>query len=73
MGIGRALTATALVEFHRRDIRRVITDTDSASFTGAHRLYHSFGFRPYRYELVMEKEIRPGQELRALSIDDLVY
>jgi GNAT superfamily N-acetyltransferase len=70
-GVGRALTAVALAEFHRRGIRRVITDTDNASFTGANRLYLSFGFRPYRYELVMEKELRPGEEWRALSTADL--
>lgn len=71
LGVGHALTATALAEFHRRGIRRVITDTDNASFTGANRLYPRFGFRPYRYEYVYEKQIRPGQEWRALSIADL--
>jgi predicted N-acetyltransferase YhbS len=71
LGVGRALTATALTEFHRRGIRRVITDTDSASFTGANRLYPRFGFRPYRFEYVFEKEIRPGKEWRALSVADL--
>jgi predicted N-acetyltransferase YhbS len=71
MGVGRALTATALVEFHRRGIRRVITDTDSASFTGANRLYPRFGFRPYRHEYVYESQIRPGKEWRALSPHDL--
>jgi hypothetical protein len=71
MGVGHALTATALAEFRRRGIHRVITDTDSASFTGANRLYPRFGFRPYRYEYVFEKEIRPGKEWRALLIDDL--
>lgn len=68
-GVGHALTAAALAEFHRRGVRRVITDTDSASFTGANRLYPRFGFRPYRYEYVYEKEIRPGIEWRTLSLD----
>jgi predicted N-acetyltransferase YhbS len=71
-GVGRALTAAALVEFHRRGIRRVITDTDNASFTGANRFYPRFGFRPYRYEHVYEKELRAGVEWRVLSPDDLV-
>jgi ribosomal protein S18 acetylase RimI-like enzyme len=70
-GVGRALTAAALVEFHRRGIRRVITDTDDASFTGANRLYLSFGFRPYRYEQVYEKELRPGVEWRLMSDDGI--
>jgi predicted N-acetyltransferase YhbS len=68
-GVGHALTAAALAEFHRRGIRRVITDTDNASFTGANRLYPRFGFRPYRYELVLEKELRPGVERRLMSPD----
>jgi ribosomal protein S18 acetylase RimI-like enzyme len=71
-GVGRALTATALAEFHRRGIRRVITDTDDASFTGANRLYQGLGFRAYRYEQVYEKELRPGVEWRALSVEDLL-
>ncbi len=66
-GVGAALTAAALAEFHRRGIRRVITDTDSASFTGAHRLYRRFGFTPYRTENVYEKELRAGVEWRVLS------
>lgn len=65
-GVGAALTATALVEFHRRGVRRVITDTDSDGFTGAYRLYRRFGFVPYRYENVYEKELRPGVEWRVM-------
>ena len=68
-GVAAALTATALAEFHRRGVRRVITDTDSASFTGANRFYPRFGFRPYRYERVYEKELRPGVEWRRLAAD----
>lgn len=71
-GVGQALVATALAEFHRRGIRRVITDTDNASFTGANRLYPRFGFTPYRYEHVFEKVLRPGIEWRALTPDGLV-
>ncbi len=67
-GVGQALTAAALAEFHRRGVRRVITDTDNASFTGANRLYPRFGFRPYRYEIVLEKELRAGVEWRRLSL-----
>ena len=71
LGVGRALTATALAEFHRRGIQRIITDTDNASFTGANRLYPRFGFRPYRYERVFEKELRAGVEWRAFRYRDL--
>jgi len=66
-GVAAALTAAALAEFHRRGIQRVITDTDSASFTGANRFYPRFGFRPYRYERVYEKELRAGEEWRRLQ------
>ena len=52
-------------------IRRVITDTDSDGFTGAYRLYQRFGFVPYRFEDVYEKEIRPGVEWRVMSADEL--
>lgn len=69
LGVGQALTATALAEFHRRGIRRVITDTDNASLTGANRLYPRFGFRPYRYEYVYEKLLRPGIEWRKMTPD----
>jgi ribosomal protein S18 acetylase RimI-like enzyme len=71
-GVGRALTATALAEFHRRGVSRIITDTDNESFTGAKYLYMGFGFRPYRYEHVYERELRPGWEWRALRPDDLI-
>jgi GNAT superfamily N-acetyltransferase len=71
IGVGHALTATTLAEFHRWGIRRVITDTDSASFTGANRLYPRFGFRPYRHEYAYEKQIRLGKEWRSLSPHDL--
>ncbi len=67
-GVGAALTTAALTEFHRRGIRRVITDTDSDGFTGAHRLYRRFGFTPYRVENVYEKELRAGREWRVMTI-----
>lgn len=67
LGVGHALTAAALAEFYRRGIRRVITDTDTASFTGANRLYPRFGFRPYCYEIVFERELRAGTEWRRLT------
>ena len=46
-------------------------DTDSDGFTGAYRLYQRFGFVPYRFEDVYEKEIRPGVEWRVMSADEL--
>lgn len=48
-----------------------MTDTDSDGFTGAYRLYQRFGFTPYRYENVYEKELRPGVEWRLMSPEEL--
>jgi GNAT superfamily N-acetyltransferase len=70
-GIARALMLHALSEFYRHGIRRVVTDTDARSFTGANRLYEQLGMQVYRRELVYEKEDRMGRELRALSPHDL--
>jgi ribosomal protein S18 acetylase RimI-like enzyme len=70
-GIARALLLHAFGEFYRRGVRRAITDTDGASFTGANQLYIQAGMRVFRYEETYEKTIRPGRELRTLSTDDL--
>jgi ribosomal protein S18 acetylase RimI-like enzyme len=70
-GIGRALMLHALGTFYGHGVRRVITDTDAASLTGANRLYLDLGMRIYRRELTYEKELRPGAELRVLAAGDL--
>jgi GNAT superfamily N-acetyltransferase len=66
-GLATALLLHAFAAFHGHGIRRVITDTDSESFTAGPALYERVGMRQYRHELVYEKEVRPGRELRALS------
>ena len=66
-GLARALMYHALGEFYRYGIRRVITDTDADSFTGANRLYQQVGMRNYRREHLYEKVLRPGTELRLLA------
>ena len=66
-GLATALLLHAFTAFHRRGVRRVITDTDSESFTAGPVLYERVGMRQYRRELVYEKELRSGRELRALS------
>jgi len=63
-GVGRALMTSALAEFWRRGVRRVVLDTDADNPTGAPRLYRQLGLRPYRHELVLEREVRPGREVR---------
>jgi hypothetical protein len=52
--------------FWKNGFRRVITDTDSKSFTEAPKLYTSLGMKPYRREFTYEKEIRAGREVRLL-------
>jgi ribosomal protein S18 acetylase RimI-like enzyme len=66
-GLARAMMYHALGEFYRHGTRRVITDTDDDSFTGANRLYQQIGMRIYRREHLYEKVLRPGTELRLLT------
>jgi mycothiol synthase len=68
LGAGRALMLAAFQAFWQHDIRRIIADTDAGSFTQAPKLYTSLGMRPYRQEFLVEKEIRPGRELRRLHL-----
>ncbi len=67
-GVGGALALAALDAFWRRGTRRVVLDTDSESLTGAPRFYAAAGWRPFRRELLLEKEIRPGREVRRLAL-----
>jgi GNAT superfamily N-acetyltransferase len=66
-GIARALMLAAFHAFWKNGFRRVITDTDSKSFTEAPKLYTSLGMKPYRREFTYEKEIRAGREVRLLG------
>jgi GNAT superfamily N-acetyltransferase len=65
-GIAKGLVLHALNEFYRHGTRRVITDTDANSFTGANYLYQSAGMKIFRRDLLYEKELRAGQEFRDL-------
>jgi predicted N-acetyltransferase YhbS len=70
-GIGQALLYHAFGEFYRRGVRRIVTDTDGASFTGAPRLYQRVGMKIFRRENLYQKTIRPGREFRILSVEEL--
>lgn len=63
-GIGSALLLKCLGEFRRRGLERAALDVDSESLTGATRIYKRVGFRPVRQVVAMEKELRPGRDLR---------
>lgn len=67
-GVGRALMLMTFRIFWQHGIRRVILDTDIDSFTKAPAFYASLGMRQYRHEFLYEKEVRPGREVRRLSI-----
>jgi GNAT superfamily N-acetyltransferase len=66
-GLASALLRHAFGAFHRSGIRRAITDTDAESFTAGPVLYERVGMREYRRELVFERELRSGHELRSLG------
>jgi GNAT superfamily N-acetyltransferase len=67
-GVGRALMLAAFNAFWEAGIKRIVTDTDNESFKEAPKFYTSLGMRFYRQEFLFEKEIRPGREVRRLSV-----
>lgn len=66
-GIGRALMLAAFNAIQARGLRRVILDTNEHSFSDSPHLYAALGMRPYRREVLLEKEIAPGREIRRLT------
>lgn len=68
-GIARALLHHAFGAFYRRGVRRIVTDTDATSFTGANHLYAQVGMSIYRREVTFERTLRPGREWRALHAE----
>jgi GNAT superfamily N-acetyltransferase len=66
-GIAEALLLHAWGACWEHGIRRITTDTDADNLTGSFRLYQRLGMRIFRRELVFEKELRPGQELRVMA------
>lgn len=67
-GIGQALMKTAFNTFWKKGVKRIILDTDSESFSESTKFYGELGMKPYRREFLYEKEIRPGMEVRRLSL-----
>ena len=66
-GIGQTLMKTAFNTFWQRGVKRIILDTDSASFSKSVSFYAGLGMKPYRREVLYEKEIRAGKEIRRLD------
>ncbi len=67
LGVGKALILTAFRAFQQNNVRRIILDTDSQSFTDSSKFYISLGMNSYRHEYLYEKEIRSGREIRRLE------
>ena len=66
-GVGKTLMLAAFSAFHQNNVRRIILDTDSQSFTDSSKFYNSLGMKIYRREFLYEKEIRAGREIRRLE------
>lgn len=62
-GLGMALLRHALGEFHRRGLTRAALGVDTASPTGATRLYERAGMHVAQQHATYGKELRPGEEL----------
>lgn len=66
-GVGQFLMKTAFNAFWQHGVKRIILDTDSASFSQSVSFYTGLGMKPYRREVLYEKEIRAGKEVRLLG------
>ena len=66
-GIGQSLMKTAFNTFWQHGVKRIILDTDAASFSQSVSFYAGLGMKPYRREVLYEKEIRAGKEVRRLD------
>lgn len=67
-GLGLALLRHSFSALYRRGQRKVGLGVDSQNLTGATRLYEKAGMHITRQYDTYEKEIRPGRELSAESI-----
>jgi ribosomal protein S18 acetylase RimI-like enzyme len=70
-GLGTALLLHSFGEFYRRGIFKAGLGVDAESLTGATRLYTNAGMRPEpgKQWSLYEKELRPGVDLRTLSVE----
>jgi mycothiol synthase len=68
-GIGLALLHHAFGEFKRRGLKRAFLSVDTASLTGATRLYEKAGMHISREVVIYEKELRPGEELGRQALE----
>jgi GNAT superfamily N-acetyltransferase len=69
-GLGMALLLHAFGEFYRRGHHTIGLGVDSQNLTGATRLYERAGMHVALQHDSYEKELRPGQDLRTLSLSE---
>ena len=68
-GLGLALLHHAFGEFYRRGTHTVRLGVDAQSLTGATRLYERAGMHVERRFANFEKVLRPGRDMRTLSLN----
>jgi len=69
-GLGLALLRHSFGEFHRLGKRHAALHADAENITGALRLYTKAGMHIARQYRHFEKELRPGEELATLTLED---
>ncbi|GHO65684.1 hypothetical protein KSC_045760 [Ktedonobacter sp. SOSP1-52] len=68
-GLGLALLYHAFGEFYRRGTRTIRLGVDAQSLTGATQLYERAGMHVERRFANFEKLLRPGRDMRTLSLN----
>jgi mycothiol synthase len=63
-GLGEALLLHSFNEFYKRGITRIGLGVDASNPTGATRLYQKVGMTIAVEDVIYEKELRPGRELK---------
>lgn len=63
-GLGQALLLRSFNEFYKRGMPRIGLGVDAANPTGATRLYQKAGMQIAVEDVIYEKELRPGRELK---------
>lgn len=63
-GLGEALLLHSFNEFYKRGMTRIGLGVDASNPTGATRLYQKVGMTVAVEDVIYEKELRPGRELK---------
>lgn len=69
-GLGLTLLHHSFADFYRRGLQNIYLGVDSASLTGATRLYERAGMHVVQQFYRYEKELRAGRELGTRSLED---